>query len=505
MSKVSHDYDVIVAGAGNTALLTVLKAHEHGARILVLEIAPKEKRGGNAYYTTGIYRIVHNGIEDVRDLIPDLTEEERNIVIEPYTADDYFRDYSSVTENLVDPAMMELIINNSTEAIRWMVKKQGVKMELTSSFVRRIEGKLHFVGPVPISAKGGGAELSDYLFDRVENMEDIDLLYETGAQKLLVDDSGKVYGVTTVSQKGIKDYTSKAVILSCGGFESNPEWRARYLGPNWDLAKVRGGQYNMGDGIKMALDIGAQPFGNWSCCHAIFIEANAPQPSIRKDTDKTSKRMYIFGLCVNVLGERFVDEGYDSTENTYSRYGKTALTQPDRVVFQLFDAKGYDIITKGGIFHDYVNAQYTKADSIEEMADKLGIPADTLAKTVSEYNKAAGVPGGNNHWYKYTGRPEDAHTEGLALAKSSCAYPLETPPYYAYAVECGITFTYGGLKVNKRAQVLRSGDIPIKGLYASGEITGGIFYQNYAGACGQLTGAVFATLAGKYAVLDQKE
>ena len=505
MSKVSQDYDVIVVGAGNTALLTALKAHEHGARVLVLEIAPKENRGGNAYYTTGIYRIVHNGIEDVRDLIPDLTEEERNIVIEPYTADDYFRDYSSVTENLVDPAMMELIINNSTEAIRWMVKKQGVKMELTSSFVRRIEGKLHFVGPVPISAKGGGAGLSDYLFDRVENMEGIDLLYGTGVQKLLVDDSGKVYGVTTVSQKGIKDYTSKAVILSCGGFEANPEWRARYLGPNWDLAKVRGGQYNMGDGIKMALDIGAQPFGNWSCCHAIFIEANAPQPSIRKDTDKTSKRMYIFGLCVNVLGERFVDEGYDSIENTYSRYGKTALAQPDRVIFQLFDSKGYDLLTKGGIFHDYVNAQYTKADSIEEMADKLGIPADTLAKTVSEYNKAAGVPGGNNHWYKYTGRPEDAHTEGLALAKSSCAYPLETPPYYAYAVECGITFTYGGLKVNKRAQVLRSGDIPIKGLYASGEITGGIFYQNYAGACGQLTGAVFATLAGKYAVLDQKE
>jgi tricarballylate dehydrogenase len=505
MSKVSHDYDVIVVGAGNTALLTALKAHEHGARVLVLEIAPKENRGGNAYYTTGIYRIVHNGIEDVRDLIPDLTEEERNIVIEPYTADDYFRDYSSVTENLVDPAMMELIINNSTEAIRWMVKKQGVKMELTSSFVKRIEGKLHFVGPVPISAKGGGAGLSDYLFDRVENMEGIDLLYETGAQKLLVDDSGKVYGVTTVSQKGIKDYTSKAVILSCGGFEANPEWRARYLGPNWDLAKVRGGQYNMGDGIKMALDIGAQPFGNWSCCHAIFIEANAPQPSIRKDTDKTSKRMYIFGLCVNVLGERFVDEGYDSIENTYSRYGKTALTQPDRVIFQLFDSKGYDILTKGGIFHDYVNASYTKAGTIEEMADKLGIPADTLAKTVSEYNKTAGHPGGNNHWHKFTGRPEDAHTEGLPLAKSSCAYPLDTPPYYAYAVECGITFTYGGLKVNKRAQVLRSGDIPIKGLYASGEITGGIFYQNYAGACGQLTGAVFATVAGKYAVQDQKE
>ena len=130
----------------------------------------------------------------MRDLIPDLTEEERNIVIEPYTADDYFRDYSAITENMVDPEMMEMIVNSSTEAIRWMVKKQGVKMELTSFFVKRIEGRLHFLGPVPITAKGGGAGLSDYLFDRVENMEGIDLFYETSAQKLLVDDMGKVYG-----------------------------------------------------------------------------------------------------------------------------------------------------------------------------------------------------------------------------------------------------------------------------------------------------------------------
>jgi tricarballylate dehydrogenase len=505
MDTVSPDYDVIVVGAGNTALLTALRAHEHGARVLVLEIAPKEKRGGNAYFTTGIYRIVHNGIEDVRDLISDLSEEEYNIIVEPYTADDYFRDYSTVTENLVAPEMMELIINNSTDVIRWLVKKQGVKMELTSFFTKRIDGKLHMLGPCPFTAKGGGAGLSDYLFDRVENMESIDLLYETGAQKLLLGDRGKVCGVTTKSREGIKDYTAKAVVLSCGGFEANPEWRVRYLGPNWDLAKVRGGQFNMGDGIKMALDIGAQPFGNWSCCHATFVEANAPQPAIREDTEKTSKRMFIFGLCVNSLGERFVDEGYDSTENTYARYGKYALNQPERLVFQLFDANGYKTVIEGAIFQDYLNAPYTKGDTIEELADKLGIPTNKLVETVSEYNKAAGVPGGNNHWYQFTGRPEDAHTEGLELPKSSCAYLLDTPPYYAYAVTCGITFTYGGLKVNKRGQVLAAGDIPIQGLYASGEIIGGLFYQNYAGACGQLTGAVFATISGKNAVLDHKE
>jgi tricarballylate dehydrogenase len=505
MSNIAYDYDVIVIGAGNTALLTALRAHDHGAKVLVLEIAPKEKRGGNAYFTTGIYRVVHNGIEDVRDLIADLTEEERNITIEPYTADDYFRDYNAVTEYMVDPSIVELIVTTASDALRWMVKKQDVKLELTSFFTRRINGKLHFVGPVPFTAKGAGAGLSDYLFERVEKMDGIDLLYETGARKLLVDDMGKVYGVSTKSKNGVKNYTAKSVILSCGGFEANPEWRARYLGPNWDLAKVRGGQFNMGDGIKMALDIGAQPHGNWSACHAIFIEAGSPQPSIREDTDKSSKRMYIFGLCVNVDGERFVDEGYGSTEVTYSRYGKHALCQPERMVYQIFDARGYKTVIEGGIFHDYINAPYTKADTIEELADKLGIPVEKLVKTVSDYNAAAGNPGGNNHWWKYTDEPSDMHTEGLALPKSSCAFPLTTPPYYAYAVECGITFTYGGLKANRRGQVLDTGDMPIEGLYASGEIIGGIFYQNYAGACGQLTGLVYAYISGKNAVMDHKD
>ncbi|MBN2059482.1 MAG: FAD-dependent tricarballylate dehydrogenase TcuA [Deltaproteobacteria bacterium] len=504
MSEFASDYDVIVVGAGNTALLTALRAHEFGARVLVLEIAPKGKRGGNAYYTTGIYRIVHNGIEDVLDLIPNLTEEERNIIIEPYTADDFFREYTMVTEGFVDPSLTELIVHNSTKAIRWMVKKQSVQMELTSVFVQRINGKLHFVGQTPICAKGGGAGLSDYLFDRVEKMDGIDLLYETGARKLLMDEMGKILGVITKSRAGMKKYTAKSVVLSCGGFESNPAWRARYLGPDWDLAKVRGGQFNMGDGIQMALDVGAQPFGNWSCCHATFVDADAPQPSIREDTDKTAKRMYIFGLIINSDGERFLDEGYDNADLTYSRYGKYVLAQPGRIAFQVFDAKGYKIITSGAGFPDMIDAPYTRGDTAEELAGKLGMPVEKLVRTISDFNKAANKPGGNNNWYKLTGEPEDMHTEGLPLAKSSCAYSLDTPPYYAYAVNCGITFTYGGLKTNKRAQVLDNCDRPIEGLYASGEIIGGLFFHNYAGATGQLGGAIFALIAGKNAVLDHR-
>ena len=495
-----ENYDVIIVGAGNTALLTALRAHELGARVLVLEKAPRAKRGGNGYFTTGIYRIVHNGLEDLRDLIPDLTEEERNIVIEPYTADDFFREYSSVTEGLVDPFLMEMVVQKSTDVIRWMVKKQNIKMELTSNFVHRIDGKLHFVGQVPISAKGAGAGLSDFLFSEMER-KGIELLYETGAAKLLLDDNDRVIGVNAKSNGSKQDIMAKAVILACGGFESNPEWRARYLGPNWDLAKVRGTMYNMGDGLKMAMDIGAQPTGHWSCCHAIFIDADAPQPPVREDTDKSSKRLYIFGLVLNVNGERFLNEGEDNVDLTYSRFGKHLLTQPQRMGFQLFDAKGYGTITQGGIFHDYVHVPYTKAETIEELAQKLGMDPGKLAKTVNDHN-AAIKPGGVTHWYKIANMPQDQHTEGITPEKSSCALPLDQPPYYAYAIHCGITFTYGGIKVNRRAQVLDTSDKPIPGLYAAGEIIGGLFFNNYPGATGQLTGAVFAHIAGTNAVQD---
>ena len=493
-------YDVIVVGGGNTALLSALRAHEAGAKVLVLEKAPKPRRGGNGYFTTGIYRVVHNGIQDLMDLIPDLTEEERNISIKPYTADQFFRDYTVATDGLVDPLLMEMIIENSTKAIRWMVKKQNIQMELTSNFVRRIDDRLHFVGEVPFSAKGAGAGLSDTLY-RVMEQKEIEVLYETGATQLVVDQKGRVVGVSIKRKDKMQDIKSKAVILACGGFESNPQWRARYLGKNWDLVKVRGTSFNMGDGLRMAIGIGAQPTGHWSGCHAIFIDADSPQPAIREDTEKTSKRLYIFGLVVNVNGERFVDEGEDDVALTYARYGQQLLEQPQRMAFQLFDSKGHETITNSRVFHDYVGAPYTQGETLAEIAEKLGIDAEKLVHMVKQYNNGI-IPGGRTQWYKIAEMPEDQQTSGVSPAKSSCALPIDKPPYYVYPICCGITFTYGGLKVNRRAQVLDTIDQPIPGLYAAGEIIGGLFYSNYPGATGQLNGAVFARIAGANAVSD---
>lgn len=498
MTPISNEerYDVIVVGGGNTGLVTALRAHEAGAKVLVLEKAPKAFRGGNGYFTTGIYRVVQNGIEDCKDLIPDLIEEERNLEITPYTPDEFFSDYMRITGGMVDPELMEMIIEHSTEAIRWMVKKQGLKMELNTGSLRRVNDRLVFFGNMPIQAKGAGAGLSDALYSTVEQ-RGIELLYETAATKLLVDLGGRVYGLTVHSKDTFQDIKSKAVILSCGGFESNPEWRARYLGKNWDLVKVRGTRYNMGDGLKMTMDIGAQPTGHWSSCHAIFIEADAPQPAIREDTEKTSKRAYAYGLVVNVDGKRFVDEGEDQIAFTYARYGQYVLEQPQRIAFQIFDSKIHPFLRT---ISDYSAASYIEGDTIEELAEKLAVNPQFVATTVKEYNESI-RPGGALTIPDRTGM-ENKHTEGISPPKSNWAYPIDTPPFYAYPIVCGITFTFGGLKVNQRAQVLDTLDQPIPGLYASGEIIGGLFYNNYPGACGQMTGVVFARIAGANAATD---
>lgn len=492
-------YDVIVVGGGNTGLITAIRAHEAGAKVLVLEKAPQQLRGGNGYFTTGVYRIVQNGMEDVLDLIPDLTEQERKLKVPPYSADDFYRDYMRITEGLPDPEMAELFIQESRDAIRWMVKKQGLKMELNTGGASAVGDQVIYLNTLPIQAKGGGAGLSDALYSLAAK-KGIDILYETVATRLLFDDiSSKVQGVHIRNKTTSMSLKSKSVILCCGGFEANPQWRAQYLGKGWDLVKVRGTRFNMGDGLRMAMDIGAQPWGNWSSCHAIFIDADTPQPARSEDTDKVSKRWYIFGLVVNVEGQRFVDEGEDEYPFTYARYGQTVISQPQRIAFQIFDGDVYPVLKT---FADYALAPYTAADSIRDLADKVGINSDGLVKTVKEFNDACELGGTLAHHEIGAMVRENMQARRVSPPKSNYAFPLIKPPFYAFPICCGITFTYGGIKINNRAQVLNNYDEPIPGLYAAGEMVGGIFYNNYPGATGQCAGVVFGRIAGANAATD---
>jgi tricarballylate dehydrogenase len=267
--------------------------------------------------------------------------------------------------------------------------------------------------------------------------------------------------------------------------------RTRYLGPNWDLARVRGTPYNTGDGIRMALDIGAQAWGHWSGCHAVQWDYNAPWHGDRKVGDNFQKHSYPIGIIVNVNGERFVDEGADLRNYTYVKYGREVIKQPRRAAFQIFDQKTIDMCRE-----EYRIREVTKAEAntIEELARKLEIDVDGLARTVREFNAAVMSEVAYNPAVK-----DGRGTRGLALPKSNWAQPLDMPPYVGFAVTTGITFTFGGLHITPVGAVLDNEGREIPGLYAAGELVGGLFYNNYPGGAGLMAGAVFGRIAGRSA------
>ena len=266
--------------------------------------------------------------------------------------------------------------------------------------------------------------------------------------------------------------------------------RTRYLGPGWELAKVRGTQFNTGDGINMALNIGAQSAGHWSGCHSVAWDLNSPAYGDRNIADLFQKHSYIFGLIVNVNGDRFVDEGADFRNYTYAKYGREILNQPQRAAFQIFDQKTSHLLRD-----EYFINQVTKfeANTIAELAQGLDIDPDGLEKTIDKYNSSV-QDGEFNPTIL-----DNKHTKGIIPPKSNWAQKIDQPPYTGYAVTCGITFTFGGLKINSNSQVIDNADLPIIGLYASGEIVGGIFYNNYPGGSGLMNGAVFGKISGENA------
>ncbi|MBL8363595.1 MAG: FAD-dependent tricarballylate dehydrogenase TcuA [Rubrivivax sp.] len=481
-------FDVIVVGAGNAALCAALSAHEAGARVLVLEKAPLDERGGNSLFTAGGFRFVHDGIDDLRkDVLVDLSPAEvERIAMPKLSRQTYLDDLMRVTEGETDEGLAEILIGRSRQTMVWM-RSHGVRF--IPMFGRQsylVDGKHHFYGGVNIEAVGGGWGLVDSLIKRVEKLG-IEIRYGTEMRELLQERSGAISGVRVKGPDGYADIAARAVVLACGGFEANPEMRTRYLGPGWELCRVRGTRHNTGGGIRAALEIGAQPFGGWSTCHAVQWDISAPPFGDRVVLDNFQKHSYPIGIVVNLKGERFIDEGADYRNHTYAKYGREVMKQPRRTAVQIFDAKTIDMVRD-----EYRIKQVTKfeAATLEELADGLEIDREGLQRTVREFN-AACRPGSYNPSVL-----DGVATQGLALPKSNWALPIDQPPYTGFVVTCGITFTFGGLKIDRSAAVLDTGDQPIPGLYAGGELVGGIFYGNYLGGAGLMSGAVFGRLAG---------
>jgi tricarballylate dehydrogenase len=455
----------------------------------MLEAAPREERGGNSTYTAGAMRYVFNNVEDVLSIVPDLTEDViANTDFGSYTEDDFFDDMFRVTQYRTDPVLVEILVRQSLPTLQWM-RHQGVRFQTSHGRqAYKVDGRFKFWGGLSVEVWGGGPGLVDMLHAAVEK-KGIQVAYETTAVSLLTDDGG-VCGVRVQQDGQMHDLRAKAVVLACGGFESNAEMRARYLGPNWDLAKVRGTRFNMGGGIRMALDIGAMPNGHWSGAHAVGWDQNAPAFGDLAVGDAFQKHSYPFGILVNASGERFVDEGADFRNYTYAKYGREILSQPGQFAWQVFDSKVLHLLRD-----EYRIRQITKvsADTLEELAEKLeGVDKEGFLRTVREYNAAVRQDIAFNPNIK-----DGRCAEGVSPRKSHWANTIDTGPFEAYAVTCGVTFTFGGLKINENAQVEETSGRAIPGLYAAGELVGGLFYHNYPGGTGLTSGAVFGKIAGK--------
>jgi tricarballylate dehydrogenase len=280
--------------------------------------------------------------------------------------------------------------------------------------------------------------------------------------------------------------------LACGGFEANAEMRARYLGPSWDLARVRGSRFNTGDGLRMAMDIGAMPYGHWSGCHASSWDLNAPEVNELAFGTVFKRDDYLAGIVLNANGERFFDEGADIRSLTYARLGRAILAQPTQIAWQIFDAKGAAQLH--GEYRVRESARFV-ADTLEGLLARLdGIDSKRALETIARFNAAirTDIP------YD-AGRKDGRGTQGLAVPKSNWALAIDAPPFEAYAVTCGITFTFGGLRIDTAGRVLDTAGAIIPGLYAAGEMAGGLFYFNYPGGAGLMSAAVFGRLAGESA------
>ena len=480
---------VLIVGAGNAALCAGLAALERGAEVLMIDAGAQDMAGGNSKYTAGAMRFAYEGVEELLPLLTDPKDPRlEHTEFGAYTQEAFGEDLLGF--NLGQPLTQEQqdLITLSYPTLYWLAD-QGITFEPIyerQSFLR--DGKHVFWGGLTLAAKGEGvglvaAEMAAF------GAKGGTLQFETRAHDLIVKEE-RVIGVKTT--RG--DFYADAVILGCGGFEANEAMRAELMGQKWAKAKVRGTPHNQGWGLQAALAAGAAKHGRYQGCHA------TPMDLYMKDygnlhiphTDRKSYRKicYFLGVMINAQGKRFVDEGKDFRNYTYAQFGASVLDQPGQRAYQLFDAKVDDLLYGEYRFYD---ASFTQADTLEELIEGLEGLDDkaTALKTISAFNAAVDDDTPFDPTIK-----DGKSAPGLIPSRSNWAQRLDTPPFKAYPVTGGITFTYGGLKVSTQGQVLRADGSAIAGLYACGELVGNVFLGGYPGGSGLTSGAVFGRRAG---------
>ena len=483
--------DVIIVGTGNAGFAAAVSASENGAKVLMLEKASEDYMGGNSALTIHM-RFAYNSFSDLLPLVKDDKQtynklynkklQELSEVVTEYTESDYLKDIMNVTSGKSDKILSKELVTNSLPTIKWMNKLGHL---WSPTFDNPTSANV-----VSFNGKGYG------LMQRWKNIalnKGVNIKYNHQVIDLIKNNEDIISGVIAKTNNENKIYYANSVILACGSFESNAQMRAKYLGEQWRNIKLRGIPNNTGEGLEMAISHGAIPYDDWATCHASPQDINRPDydlPGENKSGDYWSRYAYPFSIMVNINGNRFIDEGETWRGLTYAKTGKAILEQKNNMAFQLFDSKH----VKAGVLKKYKNPTKYQAGTLIDLANKIKI-TDTVnfINNINTFNKA--VQSGNYNPHKLDGKK----VKNIFPSRSNWALPLDNPPYLAYPVICGMTFCYGGLKTSINGELInKNGDI-INGLYAVGEMLGGLWHNNYPSGGGMMAGAVFGKNAGKHA------
>lgn len=477
----SRPWDVLVVGGGNAGLCAAIAARQRGATVLLVEKAERRFRGGNSSLTMN-FRFPHRSVDELLGLL----EPEHQTVgavgalrqcYRGYSEEEFFSDLVRTSDGLCDRELALALSKGAWPTIAWL-RSLGHRWECKPTILP---------GSVPVRLEQGGRGLQERSFAAAERLG-VQFCYECSLDELVVE-HGRVVGARVEQAGDTRTISASAVVLACGGYQASPELRRRHLGPAWEHVALRGVPYNTGAGILAAERIGAMPHGDYGSCHATPQDSRLPEhmlPGSNDESQSNSRYCFNYGVTVNLHGERFIDEGQDLPNFVYAKLGAAIVAQPGQIAFQIFDAH-----TVGRLPRDYFRSRNVfRADSLAALASGLGIEVAGFLRTMAAFN--ASVPDLTVDLLRLDG----VSTRDLHPPKSNWAARIAVAPFYACPVRAGITFAYGGLRIDTSAHVLDRRSAVIPGLFAAGEIVGGIFFRNYAGGSGLMSGAYFGRRAG---------